>query len=59
MRAIGADELADAISVVGQLTVDELVGAKIVTPGAVALASTAVTATVDAPAASKAVPVTI
>ena len=59
LRAMGAPELAEAVSVVGQLTVAELLGVKMVTPGAVALASTAVTATADAPALSTAVAVTM
>ena len=59
MRVTGAPELAEAVSIVGQLTVAELPGPRIVTPEAAALASTAATATDDAPALSIAVAVTM
>jgi hypothetical protein len=55
----GAPEFAEAVSIVGQFTVAEFAGLKMVTPGAADFASTTLTATADSPALSATVPVRV
>src|SRR5260370_21549365 len=59
MRLMGFEELAETTIGVGKFTVAEFDGLRMVVPVALALASTRVTATADAPMLSTTVAVTV